>query len=100
MEWVKDYWFLINGILLPLIGYMYGKYKYNKVEYKNTTDALKYLLQSTLYKSCEEYRKKGGCAYNAKQTLLNCYSVYHKLGGDSFITDMVNSCLDMPDIED
>jgi stalled ribosome alternative rescue factor ArfA len=100
MNWLKDYWFLFNGILFPVLGYMYGKYTAAKTLNRDAIEAIKYLLQSTLYKSCEEYRKKGCCAYNAKQTLLNCYTSYHKLGGDSFITDMVNSCLDLPDIDE
>lgn len=102
MEIIKEYWFLISGVIIPVATYLVGYYK-NKVNKKESElDAMKLALlaiaQSILSDKCEQYRANGYCSYETKQTLTNLYNGYHALGGDSFITVMYKDCMKLPDI--
>lgn len=103
LESIKDYWFLISSIALPFVSYVVGKYV-NKIKKSETEkDAIKgalfVLTQSVLLDRCERYRSQGWCSYEAKQALQNLYREYHNLGGNSFITAMVDSCMKLPDMQ-
>lgn len=108
MELIKEYWFIISGVIFPIISYFVGKYK-SKIksqeirfkEHEQNLTLLKEgmcaLQRNYLLKACEDYRKRGWCSMEAKKTLTELYESYHKLGGNSFITSMVKSVNQLPE---
>ena len=103
MENIKEYWFLINSIALPFLSFIVGKYinriKKTEEEQNAMQDGIFGLTQSVLLDRCERYRAQCWCSYEAKQALQNLYDAYHRMGGNSFITAMVESCMKLPDVD-
>ena len=98
MGFIKDYCFLISGVIIPLITFLLGRYRLKAKELVGIKQALLGITQAYLLNSCEEIRAQGWCSYETKQTLTNLYKGYHELGGDSFITTAYNSCMNLSDL--
>lgn len=97
MEFLKEYWFLISSIIIPIATFLIGKYKAKAYDDTKIRNALFGICQAYLLDMCERIRLQGWCSYNTKQTLTNLYGGYHGLGGDQFITAMFNDCINLPD---
>lgn len=54
------------------------------------------ILRQSLLKSCEDYISRGYITLEQSESLSDAYEVYHKLGGDSFITDLVKRAQNLP----
>ena len=54
------------------------------------------MQRQSLLRACEEYLKHGYASMEQKETIAKQYQTYHDLGGDSFITDMVEQVKDLP----
>lgn len=54
------------------------------------------MMRQSMLKSCEDYLGRGWCSIEAKKTLNDLLDKYHKLGGNSFITGMVNQVNELP----
>lgn len=54
------------------------------------------IMRNTLKNEFEIYSKKGWCDTNTKDTLTDMYNNYHKLGGNSFITDLYTKVMNLP----
>ena len=98
MSIIKDYWFIISSVIIPIITYLIGRYKVKLKELDQIKQALLGITQSYLLKECALIRAQGWCSYEEKQTLTNLYLGYHGLGGDSFITVAYNDCMKLPDL--
>lgn len=58
--------------------------------------ALLCMQRNSLLRSCQEYIGKGFASAEEKITINEQYQSYHDLGGDSFITDMVDKVNSLP----
>lgn len=107
LSFLKEYWFLISGLLIPVLSYFIGKYKLkvkrlNIANKKQDEDidliksGLCAMLRQCLYNAFESYESRGYCPFEAKETLSELYKMYHLLGGNSFITAMYHKCLELP----
>jgi len=54
------------------------------------------ILRQSLLKSCEDYLKVGSITVDQLESMSNSYESYTELGGDSFITDLVKRCKELP----
>ena len=63
---------------------------------KKVRRALLTMQRSSLLKDCEDFIKRGFATMNEKDTISSQYDSYHELGGDNFITDLVNTVKDLP----
>ncbi len=59
-------------------------------------DALLTMQRQSILRACDEYLRQGYADMNQKATVSSQYESYHALGGDSFITDMVEKVKDLP----
>ena len=93
MQNIKDYWYIATQIIMPIATYLLGLYISNK----KVKTALCCIQRSDLLKTCEHYKTQGWCSIEAKDTLCELYNSYHDLGGNSFVTDMKNDVMKLPD---
>lgn len=63
---------------------------------KQVRGALLTMQRNSLLRSCEDFMKRGFATVNEKETITSQYDSYHELGGDSFITDLIRSVMDLP----
>lgn len=61
-----------------------------------TRRALLTMQRNSLLRSCEDFTGRGFATMNEKETISSQYESYHELGGDSFVTDLVNQVIDLP----
>lgn len=61
-----------------------------------TRRALLTMQRNSLLRSCEDFIGRGFATINEKETISSQYESYHELGGDSFVTDLVNQVIDLP----
>lgn len=61
-----------------------------------TRRALLTMQRNSLLRSCEDFIGRGFATMNEKETISSQYESYHELGGDSFVTDLVNQVIDLP----
>jgi hypothetical protein len=103
MGFIRDYWFLISGVVIPILSYVIGKYqtilKKQKEDMLLIKNGMCSLQRDALLKACEKYRARGFCPMEAKETLNEMYISYHALGGNSFITEMIRQINLLPEHE-
>ena len=63
---------------------------------KKVRNALLTMQRSSLLSSCEDFIKRGFATVNEKETISSQYDSYHELGGDQFITGLVDDVMDLP----
>lgn len=73
------------------------KERIERKEYeKASDDATKYLYKFMILQSCQQWEEKGYCPMNTKEVLSDMVNIYHKLGGNSFISDVYDKCMELP----
>lgn len=72
--------------------------KLDNINYQlnKTTSALLTMQRNSLLHTCEEFLAKGYATLEQKETVAKQYNSYHELGGDSFITTMVQHVEELP----
>lgn len=72
--------------------------KITEVSAKTTllTESTLTMQRNSLLRSCSEFLNRGWATLEEKETITKQYQSYHDLGGDSFITDMVNQVKELP----
>ena len=63
---------------------------------KKVRGALLTMQRNSLLRSCEDFIGRGFATLNEKETISRQYDSYHELGGDSFVTDLVERVNDLP----
>jgi len=63
---------------------------------RKVRSALLTMQRKSLLDSCEDFIKRGFATLYEKETITDQYNSYHELGGDQFITDLVNKVVDLP----
>lgn len=63
---------------------------------RQVRNALLTMQRKSLLDSCEDFIKRGFATLHEKETMTDQYKSYHELGGDQFITDLVNKVVDLP----
>lgn len=61
-----------------------------------TKQALLTMQRNSLLRSCNDFLARGYASMEEKSTISDQYISYHNLGGDSFITEMVEQVKDLP----
>lgn len=61
-----------------------------------TKQSLLTMQRNSLMRSCSEYISRGYATMEEKATISDQYKSYHDLGGNSFITDMVEQVKELP----
>lgn len=61
-----------------------------------TKQSLLTMQRNSLMRSCSEYISRGYATMEEKATISEQYKSYHDLGGNSFITDMVEQVKELP----
>lgn len=123
IEFVKEFWGLVVGAI-GVVTLLWGFFKVlkeiktevtkpitnintkidnlsKKIDAAEESDkkvrrALLTMQRSSLLKDCEDFIKRGFATMNEKDTISSQYDSYHELGGDNFITDLVNTVKDLP----
>lgn len=54
------------------------------------------MQRNSLLRSCNDFLARGYASMEEKSTISDQYISYHNLGGDSFITEMVEQVKDLP----
>ena len=54
------------------------------------------MQRNSLLRSCNDFLSRGYATIEEKSTIVSQYKSYHDLGGDSFITDMVEQVKELP----
>ena len=60
------------------------------------TESTLTMQRNSLLRSCNDFLSRGYASIEEKSTIVDQYRSYHDLGGDSFITDMVEQVKDLP----
>ena len=60
------------------------------------TESTLTMQRNSLLRSCNDFLSRGYATIEEKSTIVDQYKSYHDLGGDSFITDMVEQVKDLP----
>ena len=89
MEYIKEYWFLISSVIIPVGTYLIGK-QHNKIlRFKERDDAKKEalmtILQSNLTNTYFAYSTIKKIPDYIYQNWINELKVYEKLGGNNYI---------------
>ena len=89
MEYIKEYWFLISGIIIPIATFFFF-FQHNKIlKFKKRDDtqseALMTILQSNLTNTYFAYSTLKKIPDYIYQNWINELKVYEKLGGNSYI---------------
>lgn len=61
-----------------------------------TTQSLLTMQRNSLLRSCTEFISRGWATMEEKATISDQYRIYHELGGNSFVTDMVEQVKELP----
>lgn len=89
MEYVKEYWFIISGIIIPIATFFIGKQHNRIIKFKERDDtqneALMTMLQSNLTNTYFAYSTLRKIPDYVYQNWINELRVYEKLGGNSYI---------------
>lgn len=100
LNFIKEYWFIISGVLVPIATYYIGQFESKNKKIINDINLLKQgicaLQRDTLlklYKTCES---RDWCSVEEKESINELYESYHSLGGNSFITDMIKHINKLP----
>lgn len=101
VEWVAKYWVgWLNSILATLIALLYRRVvalkkeadARRKEEEKNSKalqDAMVALMRDRIFQSCRYHLKNGFVTTGDLEVLNAMYDSYHKLGGDTIATTLV-----------
>ena len=116
---ISRIWWICVGFLIPtalgfVIGHMKEQLKDKKEEqeriekakqeeqearqrHEELVDAsMRYLHKDRINQQCEYWLEKGYCPVRNREVITEQADIYHKLGGNSFITELVNEVMDLP----
>lgn len=104
MQYIKDYWFIISGVIIPVATYIVGTQKNKLEKYKKKEEvqnkALRNMLKSNLVNQYYAYKNIGKVPKFIKEAWYSMYESYVDLGGNSFIRDDIKPKWDSLEIED
>lgn len=63
---------------------------------EKTNKALLTMQRNSLLRSCKDFISKGYATIEERETINSQYQSYHELGGDSFITSLVDRVMELP----
>lgn len=101
IEWITKYWVnWVCGIIAALIGILYRKVvalkkeaEDRQIEEKKNSkalqDAMVALMRDRIFQSCRYHLKNGFVTTGDLEVLNAMYDSYHKLGGDTIATTLV-----------
>lgn len=58
--------------------------------------ALRYLLKDRMLQACEYWLGQGYCPSKSREVLQEMFSTYSKLGGNSFMHELLTKTLELP----
>lgn len=93
MELIKDYWFIIDTIIIPFFLWIARQYKIIKSELKQGKKNDVVIMQDLLMNNYNRCVKKGFCTQYERQHFLAMCDEYFKSNGNSFIKDLKESFL-------
>lgn len=83
----------IAGLITTgIMGYLIARVK----EYKALKEGLKCLLRSNITSKYYVYKELGEIPHYEKENMLLMYEQYKKMGGNSFIDDIMEEIKDLP----
>ena len=89
MEYIKEYWFIISSIIIPIATFIIGKQHNRIIKFKERDDAqneaLMTILQSNLTNTYFAYSTLRKIPDYVYQKWINELIVYEKLGGNNYI---------------
>ena len=115
--WLKDSWIILAALIggITLVWNFFNKTFREiknsisrplddiKEDLKDVKDSNKLLKggvlsmqRQSLLKSCEDYLTRGEITLEQRETVTKQYESYHALGGDSFITQLVDEVNNLP----
>lgn len=83
---------IVGLITTGVIGYLIARLK----EYKTLIEGLKCLLRSNITSKYYVYKELQEIPHYEKENVLLMYSQYKKMGGNSFIDDIMEEIKDLP----
>lgn len=66
------------------------------IDKDKTNKALLTMQRNSLLRSCKDFIGKGYATIEERETINSQYQSYHELGGDSFITSLVDKVMELP----
>lgn len=97
MDWIAKYWLeFLFGLVLSGLGFSI-KFIWTKIKAFN--NGLQALLRDKIVQSYYESMEKGYCPIYKFESINLMYQEYHRLGGNSFVTQLVNELKELPKIK-
>lgn len=116
---VTRMWWICIGFLIPtalgfVIGLMKEKLKDKKEQEQQAEqekreereerkkhddlvdESMRYLHKDRINQQCEYWLEKGYCPVRSREVITEQTDIYHRLGGNSFITELVSEVMDLP----
>ena len=101
-------WWILVGFAIPAImGLAFGKLQEQaKASTREKADLIKRmdsleagqrcLLKDRIVQACTFWQGQGYCPYHARETIIDMFESYQSHGGNSFVHDEIQACLDLP----
>lgn len=87
---------IVGFIVTGLLGYLTAKVKLYKQKDKTQEEALKCLLRSTITSKYYVYSELGAIPVYEKENLMYMYEQYKVMGGNSYISNLMQGLKELP----
>ena len=111
IDFERTWWIVVSCIVTTILGYLFADVRSRlqslrtEREIQTADDAkqvqlfgmaLRYILKDRLTTSCEQWLHLGYLPNGHRELITEMRDIYHDLGGNSYISDLTASTLDLP----
>ena len=104
MEWIAQYWIeVLFGIIVTGLGFcvkfVCKKIKSQSDEQQYLKNGLQALLRDRIVQAYYKCIEQGYCPIYMLESISLMYQEYHNLGGNSFVTQLMDELMKLPKIK-
>lgn len=104
-------WIVASCLITTILGFVIGDLRMRlrreheareelklkeKTESEQLMRGIRYILKGLINKECGKWLKAGWCPVRNKEVLIEQRDIYHDLGGNSFISSLVEDVIQLP----
>lgn len=90
INFIKEYWWLLEGAIIPIALFLWKQYKKIKLDLKQSRKNDVMIMQDLLLNLANRCFEKGYCTQYEREHFLDMCEEYFNSGGNSFIHDLRN----------
>lgn len=103
-EWIANYWIewafgLVTAGLALIVRKLFKKIKQEQKENAALRDGIRALLKVSIENECQRCQRDRWCGPTKRSTIMDMYTSYTALGGNSSTSSIVEQTLRLPSVE-